>query len=87
MLGHDDDDPVLSDFGCGRLAGEPVLVPAADGHAEDGGWIMTCVYDQARDTSDFVVLDTAAFEAPPVATGPLPQRVPIGLHGSWIAGV
>ena len=73
------------DFGCGRQAGEPVFVPAADGHAEDDGWIMTYVYDEARDTSDFVVLDATAFGAPPVATVPLPQRVPVGFHGSWIA--
>jgi carotenoid cleavage dioxygenase-like enzyme len=73
------------DFGCGRQAGEPVFVPAADGRAEDEGWIMTYVYDEARDTSDFVVLDATAFEAPPVATVPLPQRVPVGFHGSWIA--
>ncbi|HEV2310192.1 MAG TPA: carotenoid oxygenase family protein [Acidimicrobiia bacterium] len=73
------------DFGRGREAGEPVFVPAADGRAEDEGWIMTYVYDQARDTSDFVVLDATAFEGPPVASVPLPQRVPAGFHGSWIA--
>ena len=45
---------------------------------------MTYVYDAARDTSDFVVLAAQDFAAPPVATVPLPQRVPFGFHGSWI---
>ena len=73
------------DFGAGREAGEPVFVPAADGRAEDDGWVMTFVFDAARDTSDFVLLDARDFEGPPVATVPLPQRVPVGFHGSWIA--
>ncbi len=46
---------------------------------------MTRVHDEARDTGDFVVLDAAAFEGPPVASAPLPQRVLFGFHGSWIA--
>jgi len=45
---------------------------------------MTYVYDAARATSDFVVLAAQDFAAPPVATVPLPQRVPFGFHGSWI---
>ena len=74
LLKYDQDGHAQShDFGCGRQAGEPVFVPAADGRAEDEGWTMTYVYDAARDTSDFVVLDAAAFEAPPVATVPLPS--------------
>jgi carotenoid cleavage dioxygenase len=72
------------DFGAGREPGEPVFVPRAAGAAEDDGWVMTYVYDAARDTSDFVVLAASDFTAPPVATVPLPQRVPHGFHGSWI---
>ena len=72
-------------FGAGREAGEPVFVPSADGRAEDDGWVMTYVFDAARDTSDLVLLDARDFEGPPVATVPLPQRVPAGFHGSWIA--
>jgi carotenoid cleavage dioxygenase len=73
----------VHDFGPGREPGEPVFVPAPAG-AEDRGWVMTYVYDAARDTSDFVILAADDFTAPPVATVPLPQRVPFGFHGSWI---
>jgi carotenoid cleavage dioxygenase-like enzyme len=72
------------DFGAGRDPGEPVFVPRTPDGAEDDGWVMTYVYDAARDTSDFVVLAASDFTAPPVATVPLPQRVPFGFHGSWI---
>jgi carotenoid cleavage dioxygenase-like enzyme len=73
----------VHDFGPGRDPAEPVFVPGA-GAAEDDGWVMTYVYDAARDMSDFVVVRADDFTAPPVATVPLPQRVPFGFHGSWI---
>ncbi len=72
------------DFGAGREPGEPVFVPRSADGAEDDGWVMTYVYDAARDTSDFVILAASDFAGPPVATVPLPQRVPFGFHGSWI---
>jgi carotenoid cleavage dioxygenase-like enzyme len=72
------------DFGAGREPGEPVFVPRSADAAEDDGWVMTYVYDAARDTSDFVILAAQDFGGPPVATVPLPQRVPFGFHGSWI---
>jgi carotenoid cleavage dioxygenase len=73
------------DAGPRRSAAEPVFVAAGDGAAEDEGWVMTYVYDPARDGSDFVVFDASSPGAAPVAVVPLPQRVPVGFHGSWIA--
>ena len=75
---------VTHDFGPGRLPSEPVFVPAAPGSAEDEGWVLSYVYDSARDGSDLVILDATAFAAKPIATVALPQRVPFGFHGSWI---
>jgi len=73
------------DFGAGRSTSEPVFVPADDGAGEDDGWVLSFVYDKADQTSQFVVLDAADMAAKPVATIALPQRVPHGFHGSWIA--
>jgi carotenoid cleavage dioxygenase-like enzyme len=73
------------DFGPGRLPAEPVFVPASPGAREDEGWVLAYVYDAARDSSDLVILDAAAFTGKPVATIALPQRVPFGFHGSWMA--
>ena len=50
---------------------------AADGRAEDEGWVLSVVYDAARDASDLVILDATSFAGPPVATVHLPARVPV----------
>ena len=50
---------------------------AADGRGEDEGWVLSVVYDAARDASDLVILDATSFAGPPVATVHLPARVPV----------
>jgi carotenoid cleavage dioxygenase len=72
------------DFGPGRSGGEGVFAASAPGAGEDEGWLLTYVYDAARNASDLVILDAHDFEKPPVATVRLPRRVPAGFHGSWI---
>jgi carotenoid cleavage dioxygenase len=74
----------VHDFGAGRVPGEGVFVPAGPAAGEDEGWVLTYVYDAARDASDLVILDAAGFAGRPAATIPLPARVPFGFHGSWI---
>lgn len=73
------------DFGETQIPGEAVFVPRDGAVAEDDGWLLTYVYDKPTDSSSFVVLDAADIAAAPVATVGLPQRVPFGFHGSWIA--
>jgi carotenoid cleavage dioxygenase len=77
----------VHDFGPGRVPAEPVFVPASPTAGEDEGWVLTYVYDGARDGSDLVILDATDFTRKPVATISLPQRVPFGFHGSWIPEV
>jgi carotenoid cleavage dioxygenase len=72
--------------GPGRAASEPVFIPAADDNGEDAGWVLSVVYDAARDASDVVVVDATDFSGPPVAVIHLHQRVPFGFHGAWISG-
>jgi len=64
---------------------EPVFVPAAEGAAEDDGWVMAYAYDQSKDKSDIVIFHAQDFSGKPVATIHLPQRVPFGFHGNWVA--
>jgi carotenoid cleavage dioxygenase len=71
------------DFGPTCSTGEPVFVPSGAG--EDEGWVMSYVYDRARDTSDFVILDASDVAADPVAVVALPRRIPHGFHASWFA--
>jgi carotenoid cleavage dioxygenase len=46
---------------------------------------MGLVVDMRRNATDLVLLDAADVAGPPVATVALPQRVPLGFHGNWIA--
>ncbi len=71
-------------FGRGLAAGEGVFVPAGPRAGEDEGFVITYVYDAARNGSDLVILDAQRFDAKPVATVHLPRRVPGGFHGSWV---
>lgn len=73
------------DHGPGRAAGEPVFVGREGGTAEDDGWLLTFVHDLGAGTTAFVVLDAADLGRGPAATVPLPQRVPLGFHGSWVS--
>jgi carotenoid cleavage dioxygenase-like enzyme len=75
----------LHDFGPTVSTGEPVFVPRDGATAEDDGYIVTFLFDKADQSSSFVVLDAADMSAEPIATVPLPQRVPNGFHGSWFA--
>ena len=79
-------DVVRHDFG-DRVVGEAVFVPRAHAAAEDDGYLALFVFDPANRTSGFMLLDAAHVEQEPVAVVQLPQRVPQGLHGNWIAGV
>jgi carotenoid cleavage dioxygenase len=74
---------VRHDFG-NRIAGEAVFVPRGT-RAEDDGYLAIFTFDPDARTSDFVLLDAARIDAEPVAVVRLPQRVPQGLHGTWIA--
>jgi carotenoid cleavage dioxygenase-like enzyme len=72
------------ELGAGRHAGEPYFVPRPGARAEDDGWLMSFVYDRARDASELLVLDARDPAEAAVARVLLPGRVPYGFHGSWI---
>jgi carotenoid cleavage dioxygenase-like enzyme len=83
-------DAVEHGFGTAESPGGPgeaVFVPSTSGPAdESSGWYIGYVYDPVRDGSDLVIIDASDFAAQPVARIKLPQRVPFGFHGNWIAG-
>lgn len=66
----------------GWQPGEAVFVPAADGDAEDAGWLMSVTSSDSGAAAELLVLDAA--DLAPVASVALPRRVPLGFHGSWI---
>src|SRR5438093_1338905 len=72
-------------FGAGNGVGEPLFVPRSSAAAEDDGWVIVLSYDQARDASDFHILDARDIGGEPVARVTLPHRIPYGFHGNWVA--
>lgn len=71
-------------FGDSAVMSEFVFAPKSAGSAEDDGWLMGFVFDEARGASDFHILDAATLES--AARIALPRRVPQGFHGSWCPG-
>lgn len=76
---------VLHDYGPRRASMEAVFVPRGDDAAEDDGWVMSVIYDAAEDSSQLVLLDGQDFSGKPACTIQLPNRVPFGFHGNWVA--
>ncbi|MGA8114617.1 MAG: carotenoid oxygenase family protein, partial [Actinocatenispora sp.] len=62
--------------------GEMTFVPAADGRAEDDGWLLSIVTDEQARGSELVVLGARDLDR--VASVRLPRRVPDGFHGTWL---
>ena len=53
--------------------------------AEDDGYLLTYAHNPDRGASDLVILSATDFCGDELARIHLPVRVPLGLHGSWIA--
>jgi carotenoid cleavage dioxygenase len=71
--------------GPGRHGGEAVFAPRPGARDEDDGWLLVLVHDEAEARSELCVIDARRFADPPVARVLLPQRVPYGFHGVWLA--
>ncbi len=63
---------------------EPVFAPAGPDAAEDDGWVLVYVCEEATMTSELRIIVAQDFGGEPVARVKLPQRVPYGAHGSWL---
>ncbi len=63
---------------------EPVFVPRHASAAEGEGWLLAVQYRAADAHSALLVLDAAHVADGPVATVPLPCRVPDGFHGVFV---
>ena len=71
-------------WGDNRYAGECVFVPRTDGVEEDDGYLLTFVFDENTQKSEFVVLDAKTMADQPLARVVLPRRVPYGFHGIYV---
>lgn len=88
IIKHDlrDGRTEMAAMGPARSTAEAVFIVDPDrSEAEDGGWLVSYVYDGSTDRTDFVITDAQNLAGPPVARIELPARVPYGFHGNWIA--
>ncbi|GAA2554567.1 carotenoid oxygenase family protein [Winogradskya consettensis] len=76
---------VTHDYGPGRVTMEPAFVPRPGAGGEDDGWILSVVHDATVNRAELVVLDAADLTAAPIARVHLPNRIPFGFHGNWVA--
>jgi all-trans-8'-apo-beta-carotenal 15,15'-oxygenase len=72
-------------LGVDRYPSEAVFVARPDPSAEDDGWLLSLVYDVARDASFLAVLD-ARDPSGIVAKAWMNHHVPPGFHGIWREG-
>jgi carotenoid cleavage dioxygenase len=73
------------DPGPTRHATEPYFIPGdATDTADDAGWLLSFVHDDAVGETVLAVLDATAVAKGPVAEVVMPQRVPYGFHATWI---
>jgi len=74
------------------VIGEPCFVPRLGRSSmtqgdEDDGWILAQVYDTAKHTTHFVVLDARHISAGPVCTLHLRHFIPYAFHGTFTPNV
>ncbi|MBD2258385.1 carotenoid oxygenase family protein [Pseudanabaena sp. FACHB-2040] len=81
----DNQDVQVHSFGAGRYGGEGVFVPRPGATAEDDGWLMTFVHDEAQNMSELVIVSSQAMTDEAIARIQMPQRVPYGFHGTWVS--
>jgi carotenoid cleavage dioxygenase-like enzyme len=72
-------------FGPGASLGEAIFVPRHPDASEGDGWVLSLAYDGATDSSALYLLNAEDLCGDPQAIVHLPQRVPVGFHGNWVA--
>jgi carotenoid cleavage dioxygenase len=68
----------------GWFGGETVFAPREGSSAEDDGYLVTFVVDEATGDSECYVLDAQRLADGPVCRLGIPQRVPTGYHTWWV---
>ncbi|HEY2161351.1 MAG TPA: carotenoid oxygenase family protein [Solirubrobacteraceae bacterium] len=70
---------VWSEDGC--FPGEPVFVARPDAEDEDGGVLLSVVFDGRSERSFLLVLDAASLEE--LGRAEVPHHIPFGFHGQF----
>jgi carotenoid cleavage dioxygenase-like enzyme len=72
------------EYGENRFGGEAVFAPKVGAQAEDEGYLICFVQDEATGQSECLIIDAQDMTTGPVATILVPYRVPYGFHSGWV---
>lgn len=70
-------------FAKNTFGSEPAFAPRENASAEDDGYVVTFVVDTETGASEALIIDAQNFSDAPLARVKIPQRVPLGFHGTW----
>lgn len=75
----------LVEADCGENRYPSEAIAAADAIDPTQTWVLSLVYDGNTDQSEVWIFDADRLEAEPVCRLGLPQKIPLGFHGTWRA--
>ena len=70
-------------FGKNIYGSEPAFAPRLGSSEEDDGYVVSFVTNAETKCSSVLILDARDLARPPLAEVILPNRVPLGFHGTW----
>ncbi len=70
-----------ADLGEGRYPSEPLY--AQDAEDPRRGWLLSVVFDGYQNRSEVWIWDAARLQEDPCCRLELPERIPLGFHGTW----
>jgi carotenoid cleavage dioxygenase-like enzyme len=82
---NDTGESEVFEFGENRFGGETIFAPKVGSAAEDDGYLICFVQDEAEDRSECLILDAQHVSNGPVAAITIPYRVPYGFHAGWVS--
>ncbi len=74
---------VRHSFGDAHYGSEPAFAPRFNAQSEDDGYVISFVTDAETGGSRALILDAQNLSDKPVAEVIIPQRIPLGFHGTW----
>jgi carotenoid cleavage dioxygenase-like enzyme len=75
----------LVEADCGEHRYPSEALYAADAIAPERTWVLSLVYDGNTDTSEVWIFDADRLEDEPICRLGLPEKIPLGFHGTWKA--
>ena len=73
-------------FGPDRYGSEAPFAPRVGATEEDDGYLLSFITDEAKGTSECVIIDARKVAERPVCRIALPHKISSGTHATWANG-